>query len=289
MQNTVISGKSYEYEQSFCVVPDDVGRFLMYQMGEISCEPGYICDTHRQWCFEITYVIDGEGVNTVDGNDVKIGKNALFLTPLDSMHRIEAVTRLRYMFIGFDVKPSDNPDCELLRRFYAESPVNHIRGGSEIMLLFSRCFEEYYTHRAASTLMKESVIAELLTKVMRLFKADAGLHTPNDEKLKNAGISIYAVRKHIDANIGSIGSITDVSKSLGYSPTYLSHKFRQEMGITLREYIAAKRIEEGVRLVSETGMSVNEAASCVGFATPQAFCKAFKRIKGASPKAFCSR
>ena len=43
MQKTVTSGKSYEYEQSFCYLPDDVGRFLMYQMGEINCEPGYIC------------------------------------------------------------------------------------------------------------------------------------------------------------------------------------------------------------------------------------------------------
>ncbi|MBP5755127.1 MAG: AraC family transcriptional regulator [Clostridia bacterium] len=288
MQKTVTSGKSYEYEQSFCYLPDDVGRFLMYQMGEINCEPGYICDSHRQWCYEITYVVDGEGVNTVDGEDRIMAKGDLFLTPFNSIHRIEAVTRLRYMFIGFDIKDEINTDCVSLRRFYDASPTAHISGGNDIMHLFNRCFEEYYSAQPAAKLMKECLIAELLTKVMRLFIAEENQRKPLGEKGKNAGISIYAVRKYIDSNIGKINSISDAAKSLGYSPTYLSHKFKEEMRITLRDYIAEKRIEEGIRLVSELGMTVNEAAANVGFSTPQSFCKAFKKIKGYSPKYYCN-
>ncbi|MBQ6043844.1 MAG: helix-turn-helix transcriptional regulator [Clostridia bacterium] len=288
MQKSVYSGKSYEYEQSFCVSPDDVGRFLMYQMGEINCEPGYICAPHRQWCYEITYVIDGEGINTVDGEDGKMTKGDLFLTPLDSIHKIEAVTRLRYMFIGFDVKDDKSTDCTELRRFYDSAPTVHIRGGNDIMHLFNKCFEEYYSAQPAVKLMKECLIAELVTRVMRLFIAEENQRKPFEEKAKNTGISIYAVRQYIDTNIGKINSISDAAKTLGYSPTYLSHKFKDEMRITLREYIAERRIEEGIRLVSELGMTVNEAAANVGFSTPQSFCKAFKKIKGYSPKYYCS-
>ncbi len=288
MPKTVDSGKSYEYEQAFCTSPDDVGRFLMYQMGEISCEPGYICAPHRQWCYEITYVIDGEGINSVNGNEAKMSKGDLFLTPYDSVHKIEAVTRLRYMFIGFDIKETDNADCMTLKSFYDSAPLAHIRGGNEIMMLFNRCFEEYYATQSVSMLMKECVIAQLIAKVMRLFLESEKQRKPYDDKSKNSGISIYAVRKYIDSNIDKIGDIKDAAKVLGYSPTYLSHKFKDEMHITLREYIAEKRIEEGMRLVSDLGMTVNEAAASVGFATPQAFCKAFKRVKGYSPKYYCN-
>ncbi len=289
MQKAVNSGKSYEYEQAFCTSPDNVGKFLMYQMGEINCEPGYVCDTHRQWCYEITYVIDGAGINTVDGVESETNKGDLFLTPRDSLHRIEAITRLRYMFIGFDIKPGDNKDCRALQAFYADPPTKHIAGSNEIILLFSRCFEEYYSNRLCNTLMKECIIAELLTKVMRMFKDSEKLGKPNETLKNNSGISIYAVRNYIDGNIGAIGDIKDAAKALGYSPTYLSHKFKEEMRITLREYITLKKIEESIRLISELGMSVNEAAASVGFATPQAFCKAFKRIKGVPPKTFCVR
>ncbi len=289
MQKTVISGKSYEYEQSFCYVPDDVGRFLMYQIGEIHCEPGYICDAHRQWCYEITYVIDGEGVNTVDDVDAKMSKGDLFLTPLNSIHKIEAVTRLKYMFIGFDIKDRDTPDCHALWEFYDAAPLDHIRGSSEIMFLFTRCFEEYYSSQPCGSLMKESLIAELLAKVMRLFAAYDLLRAPKAEKQRTSAVSIFAVRKFIDTHIAMAGNVKDVAAAFRYSSAYLSHKFKEEMGMTLREYIAHKRIEEGARLISELGMSVGEAASGAGFATPQAFCKAFKRIKGVSPKSYCIR
>ena len=287
MQKAVISGKSYEYEQSFCTCPDDLGRFLMYQMGEINCEPGYVCGAHRQWCYEITYLIDGEGVNTVDGVSTRITKGDLFLTPLDSIHKIEAETRMRYMFIGFGVNDTDNDDCRALKAFYAAAPRKYIRGSSDIMLLFTRCFEEYYNCQPCGTLMKECLIAELLTKVMRLFAASDLLHAPKDDKQNKTGISIFAVRKFIDTNIAAANDIKDIAAALGYSSTYLSHRFKHEMGITLREYIASKRVEEGARLIAELGMSVSEAAASVGFATPQAFCKSFKRLKGVSPKSYC--
>lgn len=286
MRSKLVSGKSYEYEQSFCTDPDTVGRFKMYQMGEVTCEPGYICDTHHQWCYEITFVISGEGINTVDGVDTVVKEGDVYLTPLNSNHKIRAITRFRYMFIGFGIARNDTEDMALIDAFYAGAPRDILKGDNDLMLIFNRCFDEYYNRKIANRLMIESLIAQLVIHVMRYFIDDDKKSLLSSEKKEVVGISIYAVKAFIDENICTLGNIADIAKKHGYNPAYLSSSFKKQMGMTLRHYIAGRRIEESIRLVRDLGMSISDAAAKVGFATPQAYSKAFKRNKGVSPMVF---
>ena len=40
-----------------------IGPYLLYQAGDLCCEPGYRVPPHRQLVYEITYVAEGTGTN----------------------------------------------------------------------------------------------------------------------------------------------------------------------------------------------------------------------------------
>lgn len=277
------NGKKFEHEQQFIADPDKVGCFRIHQMGELNCEPGYTCHPHRQWCYEITYVLDGEGIHSVNETDYAVKKGDLFLTPLDSIHNITSVYNLRYVFCGFDVVDDSTDDVKLMKSFFESAPCNIVKGSNEIASAFGKCLGEYYDQSLCSKLLIESYLNELVVNVMRIYLVKNRKSLRTVDRNDSIGVSVYSVMLYINNNISGVKDIAAIASEFGYSPAYLSHCFKKQMGCTLRQYIAQKKIDEAIRLVKDVGISVTRVSKEVGFATPQAFTKAFKRIKGVSP------
>ena len=100
---------------------------------------------------------------------------------------------------------------------------------------------------------------------------------------------IYAVVRYIDSNISSITSVNELSKDLGYSHSYLSHVFKEKMGITLQGYINAKRIESSLQYLRNQSFSITQIAQMLEYDTVQSFGKAFKKIMNCSPSEYRSQ
>ena len=54
-------------------------------------------------------------------------------------------------------------------------------------------------------------------------------------------------------------------------------------GYILNDYIKRMRIEEAIRLLTETDMNINEISDSVGFSYPRYFSSVFKELTGYSP------
>ncbi|WP_010167555.1 response regulator transcription factor [Candidatus Epulonipiscium viviparus] len=70
--------------------------------------------------------------------------------------------------------------------------------------------------------------------------------------------------------------------------SYLSRLFKQEIGVSLIEYITQKRINESIRLLNETDLKVYEVAEQVGFRDAHYFGICFKKRTGLTIKEFKS-
>jgi len=72
-----------------------------------------------------------------------------------------------------------------------------------------------------------------------------------------------------------------------FSQSYVSHKFKDEVGMTLEKYIRIKKIEEAKKLL-QTNMPLMDIASTLGFASQSHFTDVFKKEIGITPKQFRS-
>lgn len=81
-------------------------------------------------------------------------------------------------------------------------------------------------------------------------------------------------------------SMTEVSKSVGLSSSWLSTKFKEEVGIGFIEYLNKVRVNEAKRLIDEGEYMIYEVSEKTGFASSQYFSKIFKQITGLTPNEY---
>ena len=79
-------------------------------------------------------------------------------------------------------------------------------------------------------------------------------------------------------------SIREIARVIHIHENYLSHTFREEMGLPFREYLSQKRISMSYALMERGMTSISEVAYAVGFSDPLYFSKVFKRYNGISPR-----
>ena len=73
---------------------------------------------------------------------------------------------------------------------------------------------------------------------------------------------------------------------INVSSDYFTKMFKDSIGKTPIEYINGLRVNESMRLLSETEKTMAEIADEIGFCNPNYFHKIFKQYIGVSPLAF---
>lgn len=91
---------------------------------------------------------------------------------------------------------------------------------------------------------------------------------------------VERTKQYIEACYRKDISLMDCAKSVGISPYYLSHIFKERTGQTFVEYLSEKRIEEAKRLCRNTSLTMNEISEQCGYLNITYFCKVFKRLTG---------
>ena len=100
------------------------------------------------------------------------------------------------------------------------------------------------------------------------------LKTPPDVKI---------ALQYIKENFAKDLNIDDISEQTGLSKSHLSRKFKSFTGYSPLNYLNKYRIEQASYLLNYTSKTVKEISEDVGFADPNYFCKAFRKITGTSP------
>lgn len=81
-------------------------------------------------------------------------------------------------------------------------------------------------------------------------------------------------------------TVAHVAKKFSYNPDYLSHKFHQELGFGLSQYIMRVRLEESRQLLLYTKKSLLEISTYLCFSSQNHFQAAFKKQYGITPGKF---
>ena len=107
-----------------------------------------------------------------------------------------------------------------------------------------------------------------------------------DVKHRNA---MHSAIDYIKANYTDKITLDEVAQKAGYSPAYFSKLFKDEIGVTFKEYLNELRVERSKFLLLSGNSNILEICNMVGFKDQSYFCKTFKKITGVSPDTFRKR
>jgi len=100
---------------------------------------------------------------------------------------------------------------------------------------------------------------------------------------------VYAVQKlidWIDDHVVENPSLSEISRQVGYSPWYCSEQFHRVAGMTIKEYMAKRRLCLAALALRDTDRSVIDIAYEYGFSSQQALTRAFGHAYGCAPAAY---
>lgn len=93
-------------------------------------------------------------------------------------------------------------------------------------------------------------------------------------------IVTYINQNFRDSNLG----LAQIGAEFQISEGYLSSIFKEETGINFAEYLEQIRIDAASEILKSSQHTINDTAFLVGYNSVQSFRRAFKRVKGISPK-----
>lgn len=244
---------------------------------------------HSHTAFEIMTVLEGGGVYETKLGAIPFSEGDVFVFASNETHYITEINQTGLKILNLHFEPRylwgrsyDSP--QNLNFCFSHSPFFPIcikqPNNTEIRSLLEEIKDELMLKREEYVFAVKGLVSALLVTLAR---KHGYLQNNDSDRTKNH--NIVKVLEYIDANISMPLTLEELAKISGNSPTYFSLLFKKTCGITLWEYVTARRVEESVKILcSNKNLSVLEVATKVGFNNTANFNKAFKKHTGMTPK-----
>lgn len=172
-----------------------------------------------------------------------------------------------------------NENCDITRCFFeADSKsFNLIRLDPELLEKVQKMIKELElsvnSTEFGSKILSESIFIQLMVYLNRIFMGEKYLKDYTSLKYDK---QIAEVLKYINSNLSKDLSNEKIAEQFFLSKYYLMHKFKQETGYTLHNYITQKRIAKASELI-RGGIPVMKASQMSGFNDYSSFLRAYRK------------
>ncbi|MCL7748783.1 helix-turn-helix domain-containing protein [Halalkalibacter alkaliphilus] len=157
-----------------------------------------------------------------------------------------------------------------VRRFMKTYQLDH----GETEEYYMRIFSEILYNRVLYRIVQEMLLFlyELLdrSKISELF---------SKKDVIERGI-LYIEKHYMDPNL----TLESVAEAVGRSTAYYSHLLMKKQGISFRQLLANKRMNEAKRLLQASQLTIKEISHQVGFRNPSYFTRLFKEMTSLAPR-----
>ena len=277
-----VNRAKFHFDNTYAGMDMLYGPYVLYQIGDLSCEAGYQTFEHEQAVYEITYVLSGTGAFYVDDTVYTMQKGDLLLVRKGQMHNIISaeIEPLRFFYLGFDfVEPIVNEKIAQLKSFFDTNEQVQFHNAVSLQDTFMRVLSEFISDDVLSNLLIEAYMQEIICGVYRIFSRKfyknyllSGSNN-SDEKL------VYDVINYIDVHLESMENLSALSAEFGYSYTHIAQKFSAFTGESLKSYHTKRRFEKSNEYLRQ-GYSVPTHAELVGFKSIHACSRADQTYVG---------
>ena len=243
---------------------------------------------HCHSCFELLYVESGACRFLTDENLYDLHAGDFILIPPLILHYTRflfgACKRTLIFFQKEDISPAILPFLPREESFFSETRIFQVPMAhrDQIVSHLNQMTTEERINDPRSGLLRQISLQSLLLLCSRvcIFLSDppADIHTTDKQVLQAA--------RYISENYMHPVTTADVAAAVGFSPNYLSRKFRRAAGIGLHEYLVFIRLHHAALELVTTEDSITTVAFRCGFSDSNYFKDAFKKKYGITPREY---
>lgn len=100
---------------------------------------------------------------------------------------------------------------------------------------------------------------------------------------------IAGVKDYIFSHLHDAIQIADIARHLHVNADYLSHLFKVQEHMTMKQYIQEEKVRRGKNLLRYSDVSIHEIAFYLGFSSQSHFTQVFQKIAGETPNHYRKR
>lgn len=112
------------------------------------------------------------------------------------------------------------------------------------------------------------------------------LHYKINSRVINCRIEIKKVIEYINNNLGKKLALESLAKIVNMNESYLSRIFKDELGMTISDYIKKTRLEKAKELLKENDMRVKDVAITIGIQDQLYFSRLFTKFFNITPSEY---
>lgn len=156
-----------------------------------------------------------------------------------------------------------------------------VEGGVDINVMLEKNWG--YVNKVMQIFNQEDLCAWISTALNEFIEL---VYTSQDAKKVR---QITPAINYIDANYDKSITLADIARASHLSVSRLAHVFKEQMGITLIDYLTSVRIERAKQLLLATEQSCTEICFQIGYNNQSYFTRTFKEVVGVPPLRFRAR
>ncbi|MBR2967652.1 MAG: helix-turn-helix transcriptional regulator [Clostridia bacterium] len=141
---------------------------------------------------------------------------------------------------------------------------------------FSALISETLNPQLNSKMVEEDLLRVLLITVLRLAVCDMGLAYSQNR-------AFFEAKDYFDKNYLYIDNIDKACKILNINKFYLTHIFKEQLGMPPIKYLLSKRMEKAKHLLGSTTLSIRDVSLKCGYSDTAYFCRVFKKSENITP------
>lgn len=241
---------------------------------------------HWHNSIEILYVLRGSINVTIDTDSFKVLEKELEIINVDESHRIYSDEDNKVLIFHIDPYFFEKYYKDINNIFfYTNSTDDGAQEGEEYDLL--RNFLAKLLCEAVQKIDDydkeiESILIDLLYHLINNFH----YLTYEKEELKEKTEQLaryHRISKYIFNNYDSNITLQEIAKKEFLSPHYLSHEIKYATGYSFTDLVNQTRVEESVKLLLDSDLSISDISDEVGFSHVRYLNKNFKNYYGCTP------
>ena len=244
---------------------------------------------HWHNSIEIIYVLKGKVNISIDTDSYELFENEIEIINEDETHVIHSDIDNKILIFHIDPDFFEKYYTDIKNIFFytnssdegaQEGPeYEELRGFLARLLCESVQMQEDYDKETEGILIK--LLFHLINNFHYLIQEQDSLKG-NSMQLER----YQRISKYIFNNYNNNITLQDIAKKEFLNPHYLSHEIKNTTGYNFTDLLNLTRVEESVKLLIDTDMSISDISDKVGFSHTRYFNKNFKLFYNCTPLQF---
>ena len=247
-------------------------RFDFVGVGEFCSGPKIPVHAHEY--YEVGFVLTGNGILQLGTKTHSLEPGAVYSVAPGVSHCIAALNGTSFQGLFFNIKPEVVSSRGGIQKFPGLETSKYLRteGLKDIITSAAKHHLGNPVDPVSSSLLARYLVNELLAVLTEVISSKYSF-------VVSQALSYLEVHLHEGLTIQAM------AQYVGVSERTLRRRFQAELGMSVSEYIARKRVQLAEQYLA-FNLPVSEVAKMIGFESPSQLSRLFVKERGVAPKAW---